>query len=179
MHLMIDLETMGKRPNAPIIAIGAVLFDRSGVTSEFYQVVDLQSSVDAGAVIDASTVLWWMGQSDAARGEFGKEGSVSLQVALAEFRAYMNDVISFRGLLDGVWGNGAAFDNVITREAYRNCGLEAPWPFWLDRCYRTVKHMYPHVAMHRAGELHNAVDDARSQAQHLIAIDEAAADPFL
>lgn len=25
-HLMLDLETMGKKPNAPIVAIGAVLF---------------------------------------------------------------------------------------------------------------------------------------------------------
>jgi len=177
---MIDLETMGKRPNAPIIAIGAVLFDRIGTTSEFYRVIDLQSSVDAGAVIDASTVLWWMSQSDAARGEFSSEGA-PLPDALMAFAAFID---SRPGLgaaknLDGVWGNGAAFDNVIISEAYLNCGLEVPWPFWLDRCYRTVKNMYPAVAMDRAGELHNAVDDARSQAQHLIAINAAAADSFL
>jgi len=180
MHLMIDLETMGKRPNAPIIAIGAVLFDRTGIESEFYRIVNLQSSVDAGAVIDASTVLWWMGQSDAARGEFTDGGSL-LTDALMSFTAFIEARAGIDTLqnLDGVWGNGAAFDNVITSEAYLNCGLEVPWPFWVDRCYRTVKNIYPAVVMDRQGELHNALADARSQAEHLIAINAAAADPIL
>jgi len=36
MHIMIDLETMGARPNAPIISIGAVAFDANGIDREFY-----------------------------------------------------------------------------------------------------------------------------------------------
>ena len=31
MHIMLDLETMGTRPDAPIIAIGAVAFNAMGV----------------------------------------------------------------------------------------------------------------------------------------------------
>jgi exodeoxyribonuclease VIII len=46
------------------------------------------------------------------------------------------------------------------------------WEFWKDRCYRTIKNCYPDVPFDRRGTHHNALDDARSQALHLIAINE-------
>jgi len=75
--------------------------------------------------------------------------------------------------LDGMWGNGASFDNVILSETYLRLGMKAPWPFWKNKCYRTAKGMYPAVEINRSGTHHNALDDARSQAEHLIAIDAA------
>jgi exodeoxyribonuclease VIII len=45
-----------------------------------------------------------------------------------------------------------------------------PWRHWNDRCYRTVKSLYPDVKLERVGTHHNAVDDAESQARHLIAM---------
>ena len=160
MHVMVDLETMGTRPDAPIIAIGAVAFDAKAIHNEFYVVVDLADSVAKGAVMDPSTVLWWMKQSDEARSEFEREGR-ALGLALGMFREWI-------GAYDvsGVWGNGASFDNVILSEAYRRMGNDAPWPFWKDRCYRTMKSISP-VPMERGGTHHNALDDARSQAIHL------------
>lgn len=71
-----------------------------------------------------------------------------------------------------VWGNGAAFDNVILRRAYERTSREsmkAPWPHWNDRCYRTIKGLYGHqVKIERTGTHHHALDDAASQARHLI-----------
>jgi exodeoxyribonuclease VIII len=46
------------------------------------------------------------------------------------------------------------------------------WEFWKDKCYRTVKGMYPDVKMERSGTHHNALDDAFYQTLHLIAINE-------
>ncbi len=45
-NLMIDLESMGKKPNAPIVSIGAVFFDpQSGeLGQEFYTAVNLESA---------------------------------------------------------------------------------------------------------------------------------------
>jgi exodeoxyribonuclease VIII len=167
MHVMVDLETMGNRPSAPIIAIGAVAFDKKAVHDEFYVVVDLADSVAEGAVMDPSTVLWWMKQSDEARAEFQREGQ-PLGLALGMFREW---VAKFAGDIDGVWGNGASFDNVILSESYRRMGNEAPWPFWADRCYRTVKSVTK-MPMGRTGTHHNALDDARDQAMHLMTIND-------
>jgi len=165
--VMLDLETMGNGPLAAIIAIGAVEFNiQTGAIGErFYAVVDLASSVQAGGVIDASTVLWWMRQSDEARGAFAASG-VSLAAALQQFAGWMEN----RGIGVRVWGNGAAFDNVILASAYRALSLPVPWRFWNDRCYRTIKSLHPAIPMQRVGTYHNAVNDAESQARHLLAI---------
>jgi len=164
MHIMVDLETMGTRPDAPIISIGAVKFDTRGIESEFYRNVDLQTSIDGGAVLDARTVQWWMQQSDEARAALTGEAE-SLSVVLYQFREWMKP-----HNIDGVWGNGASFDNVILTEAYRRLNMEPPWPFYIDRCYRTVKNLYPAVKIDRKGTHHNALDDAKSQAEHLLRI---------
>ncbi|MDD5370829.1 MAG: 3'-5' exoribonuclease [Anaerolineaceae bacterium] len=166
-NIMLDLETMGTNPNAAIIAIGAVEFDISTRTvgERFYRVVDLASSVESGGIIDASTVLWWMQQSDEARSAFSRNGEY-LKPVLDQFSCWVAD----RAFRDDIqmWGNGAASDNVILASAYQRCKLPTPWAFWGDRCYRTVRSLYPNIKMQRVGTYHNAVDDAESQARHLI-----------
>jgi exodeoxyribonuclease VIII len=164
-NIMLDLETMGTGTDAAIIAIGAVIFDKGGVSKKFYEVVDLQSSIDAGLTVTGSTVMWWLGQSEAARDALN-DSPRPLKEVLQELTTWMRCT----GLTQKIWGNGASFDNVILRSAYKKSGLAPPWAFWNDRCYRTIKSMYPGVYMNRVGEHHNALDDAESQARHLVEI---------
>jgi hypothetical protein len=167
--IMLDLETMGGTPQAAIIAIGACAFDigMNAITSEFYEVVALESAVRAGGVMDPSTVLWWMRQNDAARSAFERPG-LPIVEALDMFSAWLGcrDPLA----ANKVWGNGASFDNVIFGSAYRNCQMVTPWSFWNDRCYRTMKNIYANVPMVRTGTAHNALEDAKSQALHLMAM---------
>jgi hypothetical protein len=169
LDVMLDLETMSTDPNAAIIAIGAVEFDiaTQEIGERFYAVIDLASSVKSGGLIDASTVLWWMKRSDEARAEFANGGE-SIEVTLRNFSAW----IGARGRREDVrvWGNGAAFDNVVLATAYRRSEIQQPWLVWNDRCYRTVKGLNRAVKMQRMGTHHNAVDDAESQARHLLAL---------
>ncbi len=174
MHMMIDLETMGTRPNAPILAIGGVAFDSNGIHDERYATVEFETAIDEGGVICPHTVMWWMKQSDEARAELTKEeGGMSIAWALKDFRTWF-DSTAYKHGCSGVWGNGASFDNVILAESYRRMKMAVPWPFWKDKCYRTVKNMYPGVEFDRSGTHHNALDDAKTQAEHLIRINKAA-----
>lgn len=169
--VMLDLETMGNGATAAIVVVGAVAFDpKTGeLGAEFSQQVDLQSSIDAGLTLDGDTVMWWLGQSDEARaGVRGNDLTDSIHYVLDDFGAFAAQVYHREGLR--VWGCGAGFDNAILANAYRACGLKAPWEFWNDRCYRTVKAMRPDIKMRRVGMHHNALDDAKSQARHLAAI---------
>ena len=177
MHMMVDIETMGTGPDAPILSIGAVAFNGAGLGDEFYTTCNLQSAVDSGAVIDPSTVMWWLRQDAIARAalEDCQDTAVSLTQALQSFLAFVNPS---HPSLRGVWGNGAAFDNVIIRQSCKRLGLEV-WPFRLDKCYRTVKGAYPAVKMERVGTHHNALDDAKSQALRLIEINRTAGGVFL
>jgi hypothetical protein len=159
-QVMVDLETLGNGSNAVIISIGAVEFDPDTDTlgNEFYVLVDPQSCVDTGLKMDVGTVLWWMKQSDQARSAFNRKG-----YALAEALRLFSEWYPAGAPL---WGNGATFDNVIMTNAYKACGMEQPWKFWDDRCYRTLKNLLPGISLDRKGTHHNALDDAKTQALH-------------
>lgn len=169
VEIMLDLETMGKGPRAAITQIGAVAFDaeRQIILGRFQRNVDLESSVRCGGEMDASTVLWWLRQSDEARAAY-EHATCTIHTALMCFVEFIATYEAAE--CDGlpVWGNGASFDNVILRGAYERIEMQAPWRFWQDRCYRTVKAMNKDVPFERVGVHHLAVDDAESQALHLM-----------
>lgn len=160
---MIDLETMGTRPNAPIVAIGACKFTKDGVFDDhFYRTIDLKTAVGAaGGVIDPDTVKWWMAQEEPARLEIINAETSLLDALVAFWEWLPNDA-------DGMWGNGANFDNVLLAETLRRFDMPV-WPHWKDRCYRTMKNLVD-FAPERVGTAHNALDDAITQAKHLVQV---------
>lgn len=162
--VMCDLETMGTGPRAAIVAIGCVLFDRSGIGEEFYTNVNAQSAVSAGMELNANTVMWWMQQSQAARDAL-VPNQCNLPVALMNLKAWMPSNAR-------LWGNGATFDNVILRSAYDLCGIQCPWHYRDDRCFRTLKAMNAevHPDVREGLVAHNALDDAKWQALHAVKI---------
>jgi len=166
-HVMLDLETMGTNNDAAIIAIGATAFTyTNGIHREFYVKVNLTDAMEHNGKVNGDTVLWWLQQSEEARREV-YNASTGLLQALEKFTAFINSLPS----KPVVWGNGATFDNVILRSAYKNNGLKAPWHFTQDGCYRTLKHLVK--AEHpELPELtnHNALHDAIWQTHHILNI---------
>ena len=162
---MLDIETLGNNSNSVIISIGAVFFDKNGIGSKFYQKVNAQSCLDIGLEMDVSTILWWIQQSENARKEFiGNEKEVSIKTALQNFNNFINyDCI--------IWGNGSEFDNTIVANAYRKAGMTLPWKYSNNRCFRTLKNLFPNVKKPANNdEGHNALSDAVWQAEYAINI---------
>lgn len=171
-HIMVDLETLGVTPGAIILSIGAVYFSPTmGLGREFQRVISRESSEQAGLLAEVETVEWWKRQSPAARRVLelaeGKD-AFTLQTALQDLR----DFIDLDGVAEArVWGNGASFDNALLTYAYKAIAVPVPWKFWNNRCFRTLKSCAPNVAApQRIGTLHNALDDAKNQALHAVAI---------
>jgi DNA polymerase III epsilon subunit-like protein len=164
-NVMVDLETLGKRAGSIIVAIGAVRFDKHGVTDQFYTVIDVEDAEKHGFTLDASTFLWWMKQNEQARKALYSPRKAPLPVAEA-----LTAFTDFLGKNAIVWGNGANFDNKLLEAAYYLMDMEQPWPFWNDRCFRTVRSNYPGVARHEPMVAHHALFDAEAQAEHLIEI---------
>lgn len=175
-HLMIDLETMGNKPNAPIVSIGAVFFEPTTgkLGPEFYHVVSLKSSVENGAVPDPETIMWWMKQSEAARMAICEEDSITISAALIKLNTFILDKADIDKVQ--VWGNGATFDNVILRSSYDRAFLPCMWKFSNDRDVRTIVELGKAIGINPRrdilfeGDLHNALADARHQAKYVSAI---------
>lgn len=173
-EVMIDLETMDVGPNAAIVAIGAVAFNRDdiGIIEEnptFYTTIDLTSAMAYGGTVSGDTVLWWLKQEEAAREQLYRESNETLMNTLMGFKEWLTLYCDTQNVK--IWGNGANFDNVILANAYRNCNMQPPWNFWNDRCYRTLKAENPNVIPASFnGVQHNALHDAVNQAQHALGI---------
>ena len=178
VHVMVDLETMGKKHNAPIVAIGAVVFDPAtgSIGESFYKVVCLESSVNWGAVIDPSTVIWWLKQSSEARSAIVNDDAIPLQDALRQFREFVSDNVAGGSKKAQVWGNGASFDNSILRSSYDCIAEDYPWEYWNDRDVRTMVELGqaisfdPKTTIPFEGSRHNALADAIHQARYVSAI---------
>ncbi|MEN0578411.1 3'-5' exoribonuclease [Phytobacter palmae] len=177
-HLMVDLETMGSNPEAPIIAIGAVFFDPgTGKTGpELYQIVSLESAMEFGAKPDAATIIWWMKQSAEARAAITGGDAISLMDAIDNLDEFIHTNSANGIKYVQLWGNGSSFDNVILRRAYEQVGAELSVPFWNDRDVRTIVELgkvvgiNPRYQIPFDGDMHNALADARHQVKYVSAI---------
>ncbi|TLJ12698.1 exonuclease [Escherichia sp. E3659] len=171
-HLMIDLETMGKNPDAPIISIGAIFFDpqTGDMGPEFIKTVDLET---AGGIIDRDAIKWWLKQSREAQSAILVD-EIPLDDALLQLREFIDE--NSGEFFVRAWGNGANFDNVILRRSYERQGIPCPWRYYNDRDVRTIVELGKalefdaRAAIPFEGVPHNALDDARHQAKYISAI---------
>lgn len=210
---MLDLETLSTEANAVILSIGAVWFDPHGdqfskVAEDpeykavdykgdpypyglfhlcFERAIDIQSSIDIGRSISASTLKWWLTQpAEAQKAAFN--GEATLREALNDFADFVKMVAnnwptgSEKPDDVCVWGHGPSFDNAILANAYRQLGYDTPWNFWNDRCDRTflalrkeelAQYGVEMPSLVRVGTFHNALDDAITQAMHMQRVNAA------
>ncbi|EEZ3581314.1 exonuclease [Escherichia coli] len=171
-HLMIDLETMGKNPDAPINSLAGKFFDPATgeMGPEFSKTIDLET---AGGVIDRDTIKWWLKQSREAQSAILTD-EIPLDDALLQLREFIDE--NSGEFFVQVWGNGANFDNVILRRSYERQGIPCPWRYTNDRDVRTmvalglVMDFDARSVITFEGERHNALHDARYQAKYVSAI---------
>jgi exodeoxyribonuclease VIII len=190
--LMIDFETLGLKENAVLLSLGACMFDpATGEVGEtFYAAIDPRTQHHRE--IDASTVLWWLDQDEAARRKLtdavkNTDLLPSLVFDTPEAAAHYDEVFNNAALPinhvamafiayveqfgDDVrcWSNGAV-DHAWLNSMMTYCGLKNPIKVWNQRDYRTIKGMYPDIKLESYGVAHNALDDAIKQTKHLCAI---------
>lgn len=189
-HISVDIETASTESNGAILSIGAVHVDtiKKQLGSRFYTNVNLQSCVDAGLQINANTFLWWMQQSDAARNAIAspkaQATALKLATALEVFNSFIESLRTSPKEQIIIWSNGANFDGVLIRNAYKAVGLTPHYSFRNEGCYRTLNNMLPLAKLEQAmiinehviGTKHNALDDAIYQGERLLKMFEYLSD---
>lgn len=161
VELMLDIETLGKKPGCVILSIAAVPFNVHSPLDYFYEKVSAPSCIQRGLHTDDDTVAWWGLQSTAAREEAfsGTQSIDSALMRLAEYCAQLGPV--------RVWGNGASFDAPILEAAFAACKIKVPWQYYNSMCFRTMKAMFKQIPYDKPVNAHNALEDAKAQAAHL------------
>ena len=169
--VMVDIETLGTAPGSVVLSIGAVAFDASredetGWLTWDSHAISVASSKAVGLEVDAAKILWWSQQSFEVRHLVNEAmaGGKHIVNALQEFARWFPAGAR-------LWGNGSDFDNVLLTAAYKRVNVEQPWKFYNNRCFRTMKNLYPQVAAPEfLGLKHDAAADALHQTRHLTRI---------
>lgn len=182
-NMMLDLETLGKRAGCAVLSIGACMFDLGGdrVGTAFEVYISPVESLKAGLTIDPETLAWWLApeQAEAARVVLPKAAAstVTPAQALRALFAWMESQEAAPRTALYPWSRGANFDLPIIGAMAAAVGMEVPWPFYNERCQRTMMAWYdwaakvPKVAP--ATLKHSAAADADYQARALVAAHQA------
>ena len=156
---MVDIESLGLEPGAVILSIGAVHFDENGIyeDDEFYANIDLKSSMERGLQVEPDTLEWWLGQDEEA------------QTCLTDGVPIFEALLDFKDFYDAeeIWANSPAMDCSLLEAAYDSINVQEPWEYHEERDHRTLEAI-PGVTeplIEDEGVKHNALDDAKVQAQ--------------
>ena len=162
MDVMLDLETLSTRPEATILTFGACKFspyNQEEITQGIYFRINVDEQIAIGSHIDDETIAWWGRQADDVREEaLGDDNRISLEQFTQELNRFLVGV-------DNIWAQGPVFDIVILENLYRRLGKPCPWQFWQIRDSRTLLSTLGDPREKNKAGLHNALEDAVSQAQ--------------
>jgi hypothetical protein len=162
MDIMLDLETLSTRPDATVLTFGACKFNpyrQEDIDKGIYFRINVDEQITLGRDVDDSTVEWWGKQAEDVREEALGDGD---RITLEQFTKELNRFIVGA---KNIWAQGPVFDIVILENLYRQLGLPCPWQFWQIRDSRTLLSTHGDPREKNKVGLHNALEDAVSQAQ--------------
>lgn len=160
--LMIDCETLdiGERP--VLLSIGAVVFDDTQIFEYFQIDIDIENSKKHGFTVSQSTLDWWNEQDPIAK-NMAFSGKEKIDLALQKLVEFYSD-----NGCDEIWSKGALADIRWINNALDHFGIERPWKYYKEFCFRTLLKSSPRFEIPFAGIQHNALDDVIHQAKQFI-----------
>jgi len=158
-ELMVDIETLGTSMGAPVVTIGATLFDPYASDSgdellarSLMIRIDISDSLKFAEGVDGGTLRWWFEQHDDAIKALVGDDAVSCQEAFTRLHGYCHERGSFaneqyfEGITDfpktcRYWAKDPDFDMRLMQHYYDHPGISGkqPWDFWACRSVRTVQ----------------------------------------
>ena len=163
-HIMVDLETLGTKPNSLMLTIGAIRFNpwKNDLDTDmnemdtFYRRVSFESYDGLDHVIDDATLEWWGKQDESIRAEaFAEDDRHDIRNVLADFHKWCGGV-------DAMWANGTGFDLNILEHFSRALPRGVAWTYWQTRDDRTLYALVPGLDRPQ-GAAHHALWDCWSQ----------------
>ena len=163
MDVMLDIETLGTRPECVVVTLGAVKFNPYTLDDPgpgIYMRLDADEQLALGREVQDETMRWWLDQAEDVREEALGDGND--RIKLEEMYRQLN---RFLVGVDSIWCQGPAFDIVILENIYRQMGWPTAWQFWQIRDSRTLFGVHGDPREKNKAGLHNALEDCVSQAQ--------------
>lgn len=177
IDVMVDIETLGRGKENPILQIGAIAFDiETGKhLLSFQRYVKLSNS----EVINGETLAWWLKTDKELIAELVSKGTKGEKEVMKDFLTWIEGLpfwteshtLSKKDIY--LWGNGILFDNKIIQGKCELYDLEYPIHYRNDRDVRTLVELYQtktggnyeaiKKSFHDNYKEHDALEDCKSQ----------------
>lgn len=133
-HIMIDLETLGILPTAPILQIAACYFDpETGKIGKcFDHVLDWQTN--GYGTIERETIAWWLIQNKSAGAPLVNRITTPIKWIGAE----LNEFVKIEGSAKYIWCTAPLTDLGCIKNLYNAYDWKLPWNHRMYRDARTM-----------------------------------------
>jgi hypothetical protein len=175
-QLMIDIETLGKKPGCSVLSIGVVVFDLQSdeIYDQLYVEINRASSREFRLKEDRDTLEWWSKQGEEAQALLARCNTLDNSETMADAINLLTNFLSKHSY--DIWANSPSFDLAILAHLYDLLFIDVPWPFYKERDCRTIVALGREFGIHAKkdvpfeGVAHNALDDALHQAKYVSVI---------
>lgn len=170
-HAMIDVEALRlKQPwKAPLMQIGVVIFDESGLAYQEYEFNVDQETLPHWAEPEKGTVEFWHSQ------EMWPELVEKMQVgdSAEECMRLLSQVYEIN-CCEAAWFAGPTYDQVMLEAYFDHYGIAIPWRYNDSRDFRTIRKQHKELLESYPDNprAHSATDDSRYQVARLRYITE-------
>lgn len=172
--LMLDIETLGRRPGYGIMSIGGSVFNSANdlkiignPDNHFYRVLSTFDLTNHGFQTDSATLKWWREK------EIWKTLSVQVANSNEGARKVCEDFAHFittQAKPDKIWANSPSFDIEMVRFMFRKMNVAFPMNYQNEMDFRTLMELTYPVRENRPQRIftgmnveHHALGDAIEQ----------------
>lgn len=173
---MLDIETLGTKPDAVVLSIGLVEFNPYDLQDPFeyiksiYYELEIQSQLNVhNRSIDLNTLSFWMNKDPEFLNGIINQSRSSMRGSENALKMISLELDK----LDIIWCKGPAFDTVILENLFNQYDMPAPWAYYNVRDVRTMYDVGELLGVDLPdfeGRKHNALDDAIHQARCVNAV---------
>lgn len=163
-HIIIDIETLGRRNDAAITQVGVVIADENfNVLDE--RLIQINPNVwsTCNRTFTGETLLWWMNQKNSPVSDTSTDNADSYQTAMfilnVIFKKYNTDDTI-------VWTKGT-MDLFCIKDLCEYFNMDTPWKFWQPRDIGTAKEFVKEWKTIENKNAHNALNDALMELEEL------------
>ena len=156
--IMVDLETLGRKPGCVVHEIAAVEFDITTMKPgrSFRVSIDIEDAERNGLTIDDETWEWWE-----EKGGVVLDDPQSFADGFNQFAAWLNEIGPVR-----FWSCGTCFERPILEHCFGLLDLDLPYHYGAGRDFRTVWDLaFPGVKREKVA--HRALADCYEQIKQL------------
>ena len=163
-HIIIDIETLGRRNDAAVTQVGIVIADKNFAIINSYLIQITPNAWNTcNRTFTGETLLWWIQQTNTPVSEFPTQIANSYKYLAKKlnyiFRRYNTEETI-------VWTKGS-MDLFCLKDLCEYFNIDTPWKFWQPRDIRTAKEIIKDWKTIENNNSHNALNDALTELEEL------------